>query len=120
MDAVRGARGLAHEARHAANAPVFILIQAMNAPEVRLVETAVFNVALFAALLGVLHHPQRVLVGTVAAHVLESVAQGGPQALEDVDHIEALGAVELLGSDVENFVVADGHGGGILDTRRAE
>jgi hypothetical protein len=35
-------------------------------------------------------------------------------------HEEALRAVELLGGDVDDLVVADGHGGGILDTRRAE
>lgn len=118
VNAVRWARSLAHEACHTADASVFILVQAMNASEVRLVNAAVLDIAMLAALLWVLEYPQRVLVGTIAAHVLEGVAQGGAQALEHVHHIEALGAVELLGSDVENFVVADGHGGGILDMLR--
>ena len=110
VDAVRRARGRAHEARHAADAAVVVLVQAMHAAEVVAELAALLDGAVVALLLGVLDHPEGVLVLAVATHVLERVPEGRAEASEDLGEEQPLGGVEPLRGHVDDVVVVDRHG----------
>jgi hypothetical protein len=82
----------------------------VHAAEVGAVLAAVLDRAVVALLLGVLDHPEGVLVRAVAADVLEEVPHRRAEPLHDRGDEEALGPVEGLEADVDDVLVGDGHG----------
>jgi hypothetical protein len=91
-------------------AAVLVLVQAVHATEVGPVLAALLDRAIVALLLGVLDHPEGVLVRAVAADVLQEVPHRRPETLHDRGDEEALGPVQGLEADVDDVLVRDGHG----------
>ena len=110
VNALRGARRRAHETRDTAHATVFILIEAVHAAEVGSVLAALLDGAIVTLHLWVLQHPDVLLVRAATADVLEAVAQGRAEPLEDGGEEQCFAAGEAGWGHIDDFFVADRHG----------
>ena len=110
VNALCGARRRAHKARNAAHATVFILVEAVNAAEVRAILATLFNRAIVALHLWVLQDPDVLLVRATTADVLEAVTQRRAKPLKDRGEEQCFAAGEAGWGHIDDFFVADRHG----------
>jgi hypothetical protein len=114
VDAIRWARGGAHEARNATHATVFISIESVHTAEGRLVLAAFEYITLFASLFGVLNDVDVLLVLPVAAHIAEGVPKGGAKPLENSWQKEPVRAAHRGWGDINDLFWINGHEGGMV------
>jgi hypothetical protein len=114
VDAIRWARGGAHEARNATHAINFISIESVHTTEGRFVLAAFEYVTVLASLFGVLNDVDVLLVLPVAAHIAQGVPEGGTKTLEHGRQKEPVCAAHRGRGDINDLLWINGHGGGMV------
>ena len=107
VNAVCRTGGGTHETGDTSHAALLVTVQTMHATEVGLVQTAVFDVHVFATFFGVLHG-----LGSLAVtEGVFEVAQRRADAFEDFRQVHLLGTGQRLGVHVHNVFITNRHAG---------
>ncbi len=109
VNAIRWAGRRTHEARDAAHTTILVFVQPVDSAKGRSKLSTLFDWAIIALLLWVLHDPKVFLVGAIPPNVLEKVAQGRPESSDDVRNEEVLRKVQLRRGDIDDLVVSNRH-----------